>query len=175
MDDEELVRRIQGGERGRLAELTTRYVGPLFDFFRRNGVPSNDAEDLVQETILQCIASLGAFRGKSSFRTWLFRMAKNRMVDRSRRPRWKELTRDDVEGVVAMPARSRDVDRVRAAMERLIPSRREVLRLFHEEGLACEEIAKRQGKRVESVWKDLSRAYADLRSLLAGEEDHAEE
>ncbi len=176
MDDEELVRRIQAGERGLLAELPGRFLGPLYDFFRRNGVGEHDAEDLVQETMLQCIASIGTFRGKSTFRGWLFRMAKNRMLDRARRPRQVRLSEHVEEELAAPPERGHEVDRLRKAVDGLGPGRREVVRLFHVEGLSCAEIAERQGKRVEAVWKELSRAYADLRDLLAaGEEEDAEE
>lgn len=176
MDDEELIRRIQAGERELLAELPGRFIGPLFDFFRRNRVGEHDAEDLVQETLLQCMASLGAFRGKCAFRTWLFRMAKNRVIDRARRPRQERLAEGSEDDLVAPPGGRLRVDRVREAIPRLIPARREVVRLVHEEDLTTAEAAARLGKSEQAVRKELSRAYADLRVLLAaGEEEDAEE
>lgn len=171
MDDEELVSRIQAGERERLAELPARFVGPLYDFFRRNGMGDQDAEDLVQETLLQCMASLGAFRGKCAFRSWLFRMAKNRMIDRARRPAQKRVE-EVADDLLASPPRGElPVDRVRDALSRLIPSRREVIRLVHEEDLTTAQAAERLGKSAQAVRKELSRAYADLRVLLAPAED----
>lgn len=177
MDDETLVRRIQSGERELFEDLIARFVAPLFDLFRRRHASDADAEDLVQETLLQCLASIGAFRGKSTFRTWLFRMALNRMADRERRPRTSRLPDDAEEEIVAPPPREGTHDeRVRAAIDRLPPSRREVVRLVHgEEDLDCAEAAARLGRSVEAVRKELSRAYRELRDLLrAVEEKHAE-
>lgn len=178
MDDGELVKCIQAGERERLADLTARFIGPLYDLFRRNKMGVHDAEDLVQETLMQCIASIGAFRGKSAFRTWLFRMALNRLADRRRKPRTSPLAQASEEELVdpSIPPVGSDAADVREAMGLLSAGRREVLRLVHEEGLTCVEAARRLEKAPEAVRKELSRAYADLRDLLsAGEEAHAKE
>ncbi len=172
-----MVRRIQSGERELLEDLIARFVGPLYDLLRRRGASDHDAEDLVQETLLQCLASIGAFRGKSTFRTWLFRMALNRMADRDRRPRTSPLPDGASEEIVAPPPREGPHDeRMQEAIDRLPPSRREVVRLVHgEEDLDCAEAAARLGRSVEAVRKDLSRAYGELRVLLrAGEEKNAE-
>ena len=85
--DEELVRRFQDGidREAAIMELFDRY-GALTQAFlaRRIGNPDL-AADLNQELYISVIQSLDRFRGEASFKTWLFRMARNRLSNLRRR------------------------------------------------------------------------------------------
>jgi RNA polymerase sigma-70 factor (ECF subfamily) len=85
--DDRLVRRFQDGRdrEGAFAALYDRY-GPLTLAFltRRIGNPDLAAE-LNQDLYIAVIQSLDRFRGESSFKTWLFRMAQNRLSNLRRR------------------------------------------------------------------------------------------
>ncbi len=85
--DDRLVQRFQDGRdrETAFAELYDRY-GPLTLAFltRRIGNPDLAAE-VNQELYIAVIQSLGRFRGESSFKTWLFRMARNRLSNLRRR------------------------------------------------------------------------------------------
>ncbi|HEY4023793.1 MAG TPA: sigma-70 family RNA polymerase sigma factor [Pseudonocardiaceae bacterium] len=89
--NERLVASARGGDQTAFAELTEPFRRELqLHCYRIVGsVP--EAEDLVQETLLSAWQGMAAFQGRSSVRTWLYRIATNRclnaMRDQQRRPR----------------------------------------------------------------------------------------
>jgi RNA polymerase sigma-70 factor (ECF subfamily) len=83
--DDALVARARAGELVALEELFNRYRNQVFSLaYRMTGNPS-DAEDLCQEIFLQVMRKVGSFEGRSSFSTWLYRVAMNRSRDYLRR------------------------------------------------------------------------------------------
>jgi RNA polymerase sigma factor (sigma-70 family) len=82
LSDDELVRRYQEGTdpEGALLELYERHRTVTYGFFRRRiGIPEVAAEEN-QELYLTVVRYLKSFRGESSFRTWLFQIAHNRLA-----------------------------------------------------------------------------------------------
>ena len=88
LTDEQLMGRLQQGQTGALDELYRRYAKKLYAFcynFVRAHNPQ-DAEDLVQDVFVRLIKSAHTFKPeKALFRTWLFRIARNRCLDVIRR------------------------------------------------------------------------------------------
>ena len=85
--DEDLVRKYQeaGGSEDALLELYERHRTVTYAFFcRRIGIPEIAAEEN-QELYLSVVKHLNSFRGESSFRTWLFQIAHNRLSHLRRR------------------------------------------------------------------------------------------
>jgi RNA polymerase sigma-70 factor (ECF subfamily) len=80
--------RLQQGQTSALDELYRRYA-PRLCVFCRNFLRSpvaRDPEDVVQDVFVRVIKSAHTFDpGKASFRTWLFRIARNRCLDVARR------------------------------------------------------------------------------------------
>jgi RNA polymerase sigma-70 factor (TIGR02960 family) len=90
LDEEALLRRARGGDESAFAELAQGYRAELQLHCYRIVGSVQDAEDLVQETLLAAWRGLGRFEGRASLRSWLYRIATNRCLnalrDRSRRP-----------------------------------------------------------------------------------------
>ncbi|HET7052222.1 MAG TPA: RNA polymerase subunit sigma-70 [Solirubrobacteraceae bacterium] len=86
----ELVRRSRAGDAEAFAAIAERFRGELQLHCYRIVGSVQDAEDLVQETFLAAWRGLEAFEGRSSVRSWLYRIATNRSLnavrDRARRP-----------------------------------------------------------------------------------------
>ena len=82
--DELLVKKAAGGDREALEDLICRHGQWIYNIaFRMTGsIP--DAEDAAQEILIKMIAKLSGFRGKSSFRTWLYRIVKNHVLNMKR-------------------------------------------------------------------------------------------
>jgi RNA polymerase sigma-70 factor (ECF subfamily) len=81
-DDQELVERARGGDDDAFAVLVRRY-SPMLMRLARMYVPTDAlAEDVVQETWVAVVRGLERFEGRSSFKTWLFRILVNRAKTR---------------------------------------------------------------------------------------------
>jgi RNA polymerase sigma-70 factor (ECF subfamily) len=84
-DDQELVERARGGDDEAFAVLVRRY-SPMLMRLARMYVPTDAlAEDVVQETWVAVVRGLERFEGRSSFKTWLFRILVNRAKTRGMR------------------------------------------------------------------------------------------
>lgn len=81
-DDESLVGRAREGDEAAFAALVRRYT-PMLMRLARMYVPTDAlAEDVVQETWVAVVRGLERFEGRSSFKTWLFRILVNRAKTR---------------------------------------------------------------------------------------------
>ncbi len=123
----------------------------------------DDAEDAVQATFVRAFRALPRFRGQSSVRTWLYRIATNEALSMLRRRRegadWREESHgapDETGGVVERLA-------VRAALGRLTPAHRAILVLRLWEELSYEEIAAVLGISLPAVKMRLNRARGQFR------------
>jgi RNA polymerase sigma-70 factor (ECF subfamily) len=82
VDELELVQRARGGDDAAFAVLVRRYT-PMLTRLARMYVPTDAlAEDVVQETWVAVVRGLEKFEGRSSFKTWLFRILVNRAKTR---------------------------------------------------------------------------------------------
>jgi RNA polymerase sigma-70 factor (ECF subfamily) len=75
IDDQDLVRRAQAGNRTAFATLVERHERRVYTLARRIVRHEQDAEDVTQQTFLSVLEHLEGFRGESSFSTWLLRIA----------------------------------------------------------------------------------------------------
>jgi RNA polymerase sigma-70 factor (ECF subfamily) len=145
--DAELIARWQAGDERAATLLVDRHAPALARFVASIG-PRADCDEVVQDTFVRAFASLDAFRGESSLRTWLFTIARRLVLDRRRTARRRgqavPLEDDDavteydaLDGVVA----DETVRRLQGALARLTPTQREVFLLRVNEGLSYREIA----------------------------------
>ena len=81
VSDEALVLRAQAGERDALEQLFTRHRPWIFNIALRMLGRRADAEDATQDVLLRALKSLHSFRGDSRFRTWLYRVAANHLLN----------------------------------------------------------------------------------------------
>ena len=84
-EDSELVASAQRGERSAMEELIVRHQAWIYNIaWRMIGSP-HDAEDVTQEILIKMITKLSTFQGKSGFRTWLYRIVANHVINMKRR------------------------------------------------------------------------------------------
>ena len=86
MSDETLAR-ARAGDEDAFGELTGPYRRELQLHCYRIVGSAQDAEDLLQETLLAAWRGLGQFQGRASVRAWLYRIATNRALDALRASR----------------------------------------------------------------------------------------
>jgi RNA polymerase sigma-70 factor (ECF subfamily) len=145
--DMELIARWRAGDERAATQIVARHAPALARFAASAGA-RGDVDDLVQDTFVRAFASLDAFRGDSSLRTWLFTIERRLLLDRRRSERRRRsdveleeahavTAHDALDSVVADESRRR----LNEAVERLSPTQREVFTLRVGEGLSYKEIA----------------------------------
>ena len=90
-DDKELglIDRAQQGDNSALDELVSDLRRPLFSFIYRMVTHRENAEDLMQDTLVRVMQSLPQFRREAKFKTWLFGIATHVCLDHLRQKnRW---------------------------------------------------------------------------------------
>jgi RNA polymerase sigma factor (sigma-70 family) len=80
-DDEELVIRARSGDRTALEDLAQRHQGYIYNLALRMLYHPQDAEDATQEILIKALTRLSSFEGRSRFRTWLYRIVVNHLLN----------------------------------------------------------------------------------------------
>ena len=84
--DSELVASAQRGNRSALEELIMRHQAWIYNITLRMVGSAQDAEDVTQEILIKVITKLSTFQKRSSFRTWLYRIVANHVMNMKKRP-----------------------------------------------------------------------------------------
>jgi RNA polymerase sigma factor (sigma-70 family) len=84
VDDGSLVRRASGGDRGALEQLVQRHQTWVYNVAVRMLAHPHDAEDATQEIFIKALTRLSSFEGRSTFRTWLYRIVVNHVLNMKR-------------------------------------------------------------------------------------------
>jgi len=178
VDDAELVASARAGDSQAFATLVGRYEARIARLVR-GMVQERDTEDVTQEAFLKAYGKLSSFDGRSSFYTWIFRIAANTAMDwrKRERRRMHAPLPEGPEGEDRVPsadlgphaaATRRELARkIDEAIEALPDKYHEILVMREIEGLPYDEIAKRLGTSKGTVESRLFRARERLRERLA--------
>lgn len=164
-----LMRGVARGDRAAFARLVERHHVALYRLFRRLGLDAHAAEDCVQDTFLRLLRAAPGYRAEAPFRAWLRALARNALVDWTRRRRQPLSLRDPRDpALLERPdAASHEppLD-LRAAIEGLSIKLREVVRLSVYDGLPHAEVARRLEIPEGTVKSRLHHALRRLREAL---------
>src|SRR6478609_11831385 len=83
--DAELVEQAKNGDRAALEKLVLRHQAWIYNVAIRMVFQPHDAEEVTQEVLVKVITRLSTFKGESSFRTWLYRIAAHHVLNMKRR------------------------------------------------------------------------------------------
>jgi RNA polymerase sigma-70 factor (ECF subfamily) len=112
--DQDLVERVQGGDKTAFDLLVRKYQHRVVKLVMRYMRDPADAEDVTQEAFIKAYRALPQFRGESAFYTWLYRIAintaKNAAVARSRSPVEYDLDLQNSDESYELQARMADHD-----------------------------------------------------------------
>jgi RNA polymerase sigma-70 factor (ECF subfamily) len=110
-EDDHLVERARAGDREATEALLSPWRKPLYGYIYRMVTRREDAEDLLQETLVRAIERIPSFRGEAPFKSWLFGIATHVSLDHlRRRKRWRVETQLEGEARArADPARMAEV------------------------------------------------------------------
>ena len=84
-EEVELVRRGKNGDRDALERLILRHQAWIYNIAVRMVFQPQDAEEVTQEVLIKVVTRLSTFQGESKFRTWLYRITANHVLNMKRR------------------------------------------------------------------------------------------
>ena len=193
-----LLRRFRDGDEAAFRLLFESHANALTERIRRS-LPAPlrrrlAVSDVLQETHLAAFEHRARFedRGAKSFRNWLLGIVDNKIRDAvrfhvgtARRAMGRETTRssrpvtaalrlsDDTPSRAAMGVENKA--RVRAALEKLPPDYRDVLRLARLEGLNLKQASEQMGRSHDAVKKLYGRALCQLKTILSQNEENRDD
>jgi len=135
VDDLTVLQRWRDGDQRAGQELFTRHFAEIYRFFEHK-LPG-EADDLTQQTFLACVKSRDQFRGQSTFRTYLFTIARNELYMRLRKiPKFEQVDLEvsALDELVSSPSKQfgkdQELAKIRGALQKL-PVEQQVLLEFH--------------------------------------------
>jgi len=172
--DATLVERLPFDRSGdELRELYRRYAPELFGFATSALGDRELAEEVVQDVFAQLWRHADGYdQRRASVRTWLYAIARNRIIDAHRRAAARPRRADDDDSLETAAEVDAALDQavlrwqVAAALARLSAPHREVIRLAHYGGLTMREIAERTGVPLGTVKSRTSYALRHLRLIF---------
>ncbi|MCB1829679.1 MAG: RNA polymerase sigma factor RpoE [Chromatiaceae bacterium] len=180
--DQELVARVQRGDRKAFDLLVLKYQQKVANLVSRYVRDQSETLDVTQEAFIKAYRALPNFRGESAFYTWLYRIAintaKNFLVAQGRRPPGNDVDAETAEQL-DVGARLKEhatpenhllteeiAQTVRRALDDLPEDLRTAISLRELEGLSYEEIASAMECPVGTVRSRIFRARAAIDNKL---------
>ncbi len=186
-EDDQLMIRLQEGDSIAFNELVSLWQGPLFGFFLRNTRDEHLSEDLVQETLLRLYRHCWDYLPKGLFKGFLFRIARNLIIDHSRRTTNDVLIRrvssamvrrngedfdllqlipDDLASPLDRAVEHEVAAAVREMLQDLPEEQRQTFLLHHYESLTLSEVADAMQTSLPTAKSRLRLVKEKLRHLL---------
>lgn len=186
LTDRAAVDEVLAGKHESFRVLVERHGRKVFGLAYRMTGNEHDADEVVQETFLRSFRRLDSFEARSSFSTWLYRIASNCALDLLAKRKQEKLhiveneAREDdlnveeraLEYATPQPGPERMLlsselrERVAAAMKRLTPVERTAFVLRHFEGQSISEIGSMLKLKDEAVKNTVFRAVKKMRTEL---------
>jgi len=176
---------LRSGNREAFARMVDEHSPMIYRLAYRMLGEANEAEDILQETFLNAYRNIGSFEGRSSIKTWLYRIATNQalMRLRKRNPTFVSVDEDwadpdgnqiprELEDWCCLPEEefmsSEVKTQLQLATENLSPALNAVFTLRDLHGLSTQETARILNISESAVKTRLLRARLQLRELLSG-------
>jgi len=185
-EDQRMIR-LQEGDPTAFNELVSLWQGPLFGFFLRNTRDEHLSEDLVQETLLRLYRNCWDYLPKGLFKGFLFRIARNLIIDHSRRTLHDVLIRsvrgriagrdgeefdlmqmvpEDITSPFDRAVQQEVTTAVQEMLQELPEEQRQTFLLHHYESLTLSEVADAMHTSLPTAKSRLRLIKEKLRSLL---------
>ncbi len=181
MEEKELVKLAQAGDRKALSELVKSHEQTVYNFAFKICRDKEKAENTMQETFLSMVKNISQFSGDSKLSTWLYRIVANHCMMAARSQKkftFVEIETEDslfdekyISDSTRLPDVSIENNELRKqldnAINKLAPEYRLVFLLRDVEEQSTEETARITGLSVAAVKSRLHRARAFLRNELS--------
>jgi len=181
ISDENLMLSYCNGDADAFEVLYQRHKSPLYRFILRQS-GQEFVEELFQDIWLKVINSRMSYQVTASFKTWLYHIARNRIIDHYRRQNFRPVNNDsDKLSAISVDEHVQPENQLEAgnqhellmvAIAKLPRDQKEAFLLKEEVGLGIEEIANITGVSYEAAKSRLRYAFKKLRDQLEFIHEH---
>ena len=169
-----LVHEIASGDHSAMKQVYELHSGPLFHFVKNWLADPHEASDIVHETMLEVWKRADRFQGRSSLKSWIFSIARNKSIDKNRKSsrlsytdEMPDMADDEVNPMEAMVV-SQDAAILKSCIANLSEAHRRVIHLAFFEDLSYSEISEIEDCPVGTVKTRILHAKKLLMRDLAG-------
>jgi RNA polymerase sigma factor (sigma-70 family) len=167
--DEDVMLQVRNGEVEMLGVLFDRYQAPLFNFYSKMTQDRTVSEDLVQEVFLRILRYRQTYRPNTTFRTWMYQIARNTRFDQVRKTHPETPFASEPVAPTSLTdsaQQQQEAALLQSALMRLPEDKRELLVLSRFQELKYDEIARLLGCEVGAVKVRVHRALQQLRQIF---------
>jgi len=172
---DELAMAAKAGDVAAMGRLYDQLVDPIHRYVALRVRRREDAEDITQLVFERIVTALPRYREQGKpFRAWVFRIARNAIVDHHRRYRQTEPLGGIAEPidslmVEALSLRGEELRELGTAIGQLTPDQQEAIALRYGAGLSADEAARVMGRQAGTIRGLTFRAIATLRRIMTAE------
>lgn len=172
--EKKLVRQLKRADSRAVKLWFLHYHQPLLSFAKQKISNPKDAEDVAQETMINCLKQIQLFRQDASLKTWMMTILRHEIADYYRKKYAKKVLK-----VVPLSQRifskpiqdSSQVEKaVRSTLTQMSECRKKILLMKYVDGLKVKEIADKLGKTFKSVESELWRSRESFKQIYAENE-----
>lgn len=181
--EQQLLSGLRRGEQRAVRDWYQHFFSDLLRYALTKVSNHKDAEEIVQETFINCLRHLPLFQGRSSIKTWMIGVMRHEIADYYRKKYAKKALQmvplaeeillsslvDSEEIDLAVRNRAKEV--VGWVLKKMSEEKRELLMMKYVDQLKVKELAKKMGKTVKAIESDLFRARKEFRLLYLQAEE----
>jgi RNA polymerase sigma-70 factor (ECF subfamily) len=172
--DQELIQLYLKGREDALELLIRKYLKPIYGYVFRFVQNQQDAEDLTQEIFLKMWRNLKKFKKGNSFKSWLFKIAKNTCFDFLRKKKRDlalnlenlDILADFAPSLIEEVEKENWAEKIKKEIEKLPLKMQKVLDLYYNFGLNFKEISEVLGEPVNTIKSRHRRAIYRLKKSI---------
>lgn len=172
-DDDTLIRQYRSGNAAAFDSLYQRYRLGLYNYISRQVYSQSVCDDIYQDVWFKVIHGLDQFQLGQYFPAWLFKIARNRLIDYWRQNQPDQIDNEaDISSDQSLPEKmhfiEQCIERLKALLISLKPEQRDAFVLQQESGMTLEQIAEISHCGRETIKSRLRYAIQKLRKGLEG-------
>lgn len=154
MDNQEefkIIQRICDGETNLFSILLHRYSQTIYSLIVRIAFSKEDAEELTQDVFIKAFKKLHTFKSKSSFKTWLYRIAYNTAISATRKKRQKifnideklidKISDEDIDVLFEKDEDEILINKLQLVLKKLDAGEKMLIELYYSKGEKINDIA----------------------------------